>query len=102
MAFIYLFFAQCWEHRHNWFIAIGGLAAFFLFLTVALTPVPWIPPAVMSTIAFLTGTFSLATIALMLYYIVKYIFVGCIFLIKKLFGTRSEGESDLRTKLVQK
>jgi hypothetical protein len=81
---IIFFLKECWAHRRNRFIAVGGMAVLFLTLTLASVSTSWVPEYVMRALAFLTGTFVLATIALMLYYVARFIFVGGAFLAKRI------------------
>ena len=80
---IIFFLKECWAHRRNRFIAVGGMAVLFITLTLASVSLSWVPEEVMRALAFLTGTFVLATIALMLYYIARFVFLGSAFLAKK-------------------
>jgi hypothetical protein len=90
---IAFFFTEVWVHRRNRFIAVGGLALFFIFLMFALSPVPWVPESLKQTVTVLCGLSILATILLMLYYALKFVFVIAIWLFRRVFGTTSPQDS---------
>jgi hypothetical protein len=87
---IIFFLKECWAHRRNRFIAVGGMAVLFITLTPASVSITWIPEYITRALAFLTGTFVFATIALMLYYIARFVFVGSAFLAKKNFSINKQ------------
>jgi apolipoprotein N-acyltransferase len=88
------FFSEAWCHRQNRFIAVGGIAVFFVFVMLALAPVPWVPESVKQTVAVLCGLSILATILLMLYYALNFALVVAIWLFRRVFGaSRQESGS---------
>jgi hypothetical protein len=94
------FFNEVWMHRRNRFIAVGGLAVFFVFLMFALNPVPWVPESLKQTIAVSCGLSVLATILLMLYYVLEFGLVIAIWLFRRVFGKttpRDSGSSEQGT-----
>jgi len=74
--FIAFFFSQVWFHRRNRFIAVGGLAVFSIGLMFLLAKISGVPAWVDRAAAAMTGTLILATMALAVYYVVKFIVVG--------------------------
>ena len=74
LYFAIVLVALCWAYRRNRFIAVGGIAVFFFFVLFALFNFPKTPEWVLSTVAFALGIAVIATIGLMVYYIV--IFIG--------------------------
>jgi len=91
---VIFFLKECWAHRRNRFIAVGGMAVLFITLTLASVWISWVPEEVMRALAFLTGTFVLATIALMLYYIARFVFVGSAFLAKRVHAKVDDRPGD--------
>jgi hypothetical protein len=89
------FFSQAWNHRQNRFIAVGGIAVFLVFVMLALAPVPWVPESLKQTVRVLCGVSILATILLMLYYVLKFVFVAATWLFRRVFGAASRQDSDL-------
>jgi len=90
---IAFFFTEVWMHRRNRFIAVGGLALFFLFLMFALSPVPWVPESLKQTVTVLFGLSILATTLLMLYYVLKFTVVIAIWLFRRVFGATTPRDS---------
>jgi hypothetical protein len=79
------FFEEAWLHRRNRFIAVGGVALFLLFIALALQPIPWVPEALKQTMIFLAGAGIVATMLLMVYYTLKFIFIAFAWIFKKAF-----------------
>jgi hypothetical protein len=77
------FLRECWAHRRNRFVAVGGLFVLFITLTLASVSISWMPDYITRALVFLTGTFVLGTIALMLYCVAKFVFTGSAFLAKQ-------------------
>ncbi|MGB7848313.1 MAG: hypothetical protein WBL63_22060 [Candidatus Acidiferrum sp.] len=92
-AWIYLL-AQIWGNRRNRFIAVGGLAVFFFGLIMILNSLPGVPDFLFRIVAFLCGLFVLATMALMVYYPLKFVGVGVIRLHRRLFASPPQSASD--------
>jgi hypothetical protein len=76
LELISYFFSEIWNHRRNRFIAVGGLAVFFIGLMFVLVKIQGIPDWLLRVSAALTGTLIIATMALAGYYLVKSIVVG--------------------------
>jgi len=97
------FFEEAWLHRRNRFIAVGGAALFLLFIALALLPIPWAPEALKQTMIFLAGAGIVATMLLMVYYTLKFIFIAFAWIFKKAFriskheqaGDMDQGKLDL-------
>ena|SRR5437868_14793166 len=77
------FFEEVWLHRRNRFIAVGGTALFLLFIALAIQPVPWVPAELKQAMLFLTGACLFAATLLMIYYSLKFTFVGFAWVFKK-------------------
>jgi hypothetical protein len=78
-----MFFEEVWSHRQNRFIAVGGAAGLSLFMTMALVQVPWIPDFMKSAAGITTGALALATILMMVYYVLKFVWLGLFWMYKK-------------------
>ena len=83
------FFSEAWNHRQNRFIAVGGIAVFLVLAMLALAPVPWVPESLKQTVGVLCGVSVLATILLMLYYVLKFVFAAATWLFRRVFGAAS-------------
>jgi hypothetical protein len=81
------------EHRRNRFIGVGGLVVFFFGLIVILNNLKGTPDVLLRVVAFLCGVFCLVTIALMLYYPVKFIWVGVVYFRRRVSSSK-EGLPD--------
>jgi apolipoprotein N-acyltransferase len=79
------FFEEVWLHRRNRFIGVGGAALFLLFIALALQPIPWIPIELKQTMIFLAMAGVVATMLLIVYYALKFIFIAFAWLFKKAF-----------------
>jgi len=100
---ITFFFTEVWAHRRNRFIAVGGVALFLLFLALALHPVPWVPESLKQTVDVLCGVSIVATVLLMLYYVMKFTVVAAIWLFRRVFGTlRRQDPSSLNQRNLSK
>ena len=89
------FFSEAWNHRQNRFIAVGGIAVFLVLAMLALAPVPWVPESLKQTVGVLCRVSVLATILLMLYYVLKFVFVAATWLFRRVFGATNRQDSDL-------
>jgi hypothetical protein len=87
------FFSEAWCHRRNRFIAVGGIAVFLVFVMLALAPVPWVPESLKQTVTVLCGLSIVATMMLMVYYVLKFAVVGAIWLFRRAFGATSRRDS---------
>jgi hypothetical protein len=83
---IIFFLKECWAQGRNRFIAVAGMAVLFITVALASVSISWVPEDVMRALAFLPGTLVLATIALMLYYIARFVFVGSAILAKRVYA----------------
>jgi hypothetical protein len=96
-AWIY-WLVQIWGNRRNRFIAVGGLAIFFFGLIVILNNLSGVPDIVLRPIAFVCGVFVVATIALMVYYPLKFIGVGAVCLYRRRFANPGQSAAEVAEK----
>ena len=80
-----LFFSEVWNHRKNRFIAVGGIAVLFIGIMMALVKIPGLPDWLFNSVAFCTGLFVLATLAMMVYYAARFIILGVMWLVRITF-----------------
>lgn len=64
-------FAQCWLHRRNRLIAVGGLAMACLGLGLVFVNVPWVPGWLFKVAMSGFSVFALPFVALLGYYTLK-------------------------------
>jgi hypothetical protein len=79
---IAFFFSEVWNYRKNRFIAVGGIAALFVGIMMALVRVQGLPDLLVKSVAFCTGFFVVATLTMMVYYAAKFIILGVAWLIR--------------------
>jgi hypothetical protein len=88
--------SQAWNYRRNIFIAVGGTAVFFIGLILLLFRLGVTAHWIWQPVIFLCGVFSLATMALIIYYPVEWIVAGVLRLIRSHSevsqGTHQEAE----------
>jgi len=82
-----LFFEEVWLHRRNKFIAVGGSAVFAVFIMVALLQIPWVPEPVKTTAAAISGILITATILMMSFYVVKFVWLGARWQYRKIMNS---------------
>jgi hypothetical protein len=90
--------SQMWQHRQNRFIAVGGLAVFFVGLMFVLVRLQGVPESILAIVAFLCGVFCLGTIALMIYYPLKFIGIGVIRLYRLWLASPQQSAPDVAKK----
>jgi succinate dehydrogenase hydrophobic anchor subunit len=97
MDILTFFFAEVWSHRRNRFIAVGGTAVCLLFLTLVVTRIPWMPESLKLLMAIFTGIAFIATLLLMLYYVLKFAFLGVKWILAKaLRDSQRQGAESLQ------
>jgi len=78
---IAFFFSEVWNHRTNRFIAVGGIAVLLVGIMMWLAKQPGVPDWLLKFLAFCSGFFAIATLAMMVYYAAKFIILGVAWLI---------------------
>lgn len=76
--FIAYFLAEIWNHRRNRFIAVGGTSVVVIFVMLFLARLPETPEWLLRTFGVICGVLIVVTIAMMCYYIVKFVVTGCV------------------------
>jgi len=87
------FFEQVWLHRRNVFIAVGGAADFPVFANFALFQIPWVPELVKTAGAVISGTLVIATMLLMVFYVLKFILAWLVLVVPENYQVRARSRT---------